>query len=227
MLLQCVGKGALALEEEEEEEEEEDERGGAEGRRQLVRAENTTSCGPSLLWQPREVAATTTCPRITRFRNTTCRNTTCRNTTCPTIDENCNLECEGDSGVSEGSSASSSLAGSRKSSASSICSSRKSSTSSCSSRKSSTSSFSSSRKSSASSIGCSRDAATSSSSPSTMSDSEVSLESHNNNEVLAKPDPSADDLKLLAALEEANRHESRCLTHLPLSRPPPDFLKKK
>ncbi|XP_045120636.1 ecotropic viral integration site 5 ortholog-like isoform X4 [Portunus trituberculatus] len=140
-----------------------------------------------------------------------------------------NIRCEGESEDSAGAasdsgiSSASSLASSRKSSASSFCSSRKSSASSISlSRKSSSSSIGSSRKSSASSFCSSRRSSYSSvggpPSPddlaAAMSASEVALQHNNNalnnnNEAAAtlanKPDPSADDLKLLAALEEANR----------------------
>lgn len=110
--------------------------------------------------------------------------------------------CESDSGISGAASASSSVNSSRSSS-------RKSSASSlCSSRKSSTSSIGSSRKSSASSVGGppSPDALTAA-----MSAPDVAPLQHNNNNnnnddaAAPKADPSSDDLKLLAALEEANR----------------------
>ncbi|XP_042207415.1 ecotropic viral integration site 5 ortholog-like isoform X1 [Homarus americanus] len=199
MLLQCVGMGALAEEEEEESSSE------GEGPRQVVWPRPTTSCGSWHSRDPSATSATASSSPSTRIRRL-------RKTTCDTIDENSNLECDGDSGVSgaasdSGSSTSSSLASSRSSS-------RKSSASSiCSSRKSSTSSFCSSRKSSASSVGGgppSPDAAAA------MSESDLSLQHNNNNDDattttttaaagVTKPDPSADDLKLLAALEEANR----------------------
>ncbi|XP_066944610.1 ecotropic viral integration site 5 ortholog isoform X6 [Macrobrachium rosenbergii] len=127
--------------------------------------------------------------------------------------------CEGDSGISGAASGTSSASSSVNSSRSS---SRKSSASSiCSSRKSSTSSICSSRKSSASSVGGppSPDALTAA-----MSAPDVVLHHHNNNNnnnnttttttttttaatqgAETKADPSSDDLKLLAALEEANR----------------------
>ncbi|XP_050712480.1 ecotropic viral integration site 5 ortholog-like isoform X5 [Eriocheir sinensis] len=143
----------------------------------------------------------------------------------PEHKERCEGESEDSGGAASdsGFSSASSLASSRKSSASSFCSSRKSSASSISlSRKSSSSSLSYSRKSSASSFCSSRRSSSSSvggpPSPddlaAAMSASEVALQ-HNNNAInnnneaaatlAAKPDPSADDLKLLAALEEANR----------------------
>ncbi|XP_063589586.1 uncharacterized protein LOC134766583 [Penaeus indicus] len=112
--------------------------------------------------------------------------------------------CESDSGYSGGASGTSSASSSVSSSRSS---SRKSSASSfCSSRKSSTSSICSSRKSSASSVGGppSPDAIAAA-----MSVPDVALNNNNNNNTTipegTKPDPSDDDLKLLAALEEANR----------------------
>ncbi|XP_069171325.1 ecotropic viral integration site 5 ortholog isoform X6 [Procambarus clarkii] len=149
-----------------------------------------------------------------------------------------NIRCEGDSGISgstsESSSASGSLASSRKSSASSFCASRKSSASSfCSSRKSSTSSSCSSRKSSSSSVGGPPSPGTSpSSGAGAMSDSDVSLEqqTNNNNDDANKPDPSADDLKLLAALEEANRRGAWSCEAQPSlggSRVSRSFVKKK
>ncbi|XP_047480983.1 ecotropic viral integration site 5 ortholog-like isoform X3 [Penaeus chinensis] len=115
-----------------------------------------------------------------------------------------NIRCESDSGYSGGASGTSSASSSVSSSRSS---SRKSSASSfCSSRKSSTSSICSSRKSSASSVGGppSPDAIAAA-----MSVPDVALNNNNNNNTTipegTKPDPSDDDLKLLAALEEANR----------------------
>ncbi|XP_069975591.1 uncharacterized protein, partial [Penaeus vannamei] len=200
MLLQCLGKGP----DEQLSGGEQEQELGPECPSSQATASTTTaataaaarSCnvpfGGTVTWHGRDAAS-----HLSRIKHL-------MRTTYDRIDENSNLECESDSGYSGGASGTSSASSSVSSSRSS---SRKSSASSfCSSRKSSTSSICSSRKSSASSVGGppSPDALAAA-----MSVPDVALNNNNNNNTTipegTKPDPSDDDLKLLAALEEANR----------------------